>query len=296
MDIESLKNFQKIAKYESISKVANKSHISQPALSQQIRKLEDSLGQKLFVRSNRGAKLTQAGEVVLKYVDNITKTYDKMLNELEKQQKKEIKIEADITIATYCLPCALIKMHKNFPTHNYNLVSGSSDEIEEDVVNNICEVGFITRDSNEEDLVSEMVIKEKVVLISPKDYDFCENIRLEEVLNHPLIILKDECIIKENVDRALNDLGYNLDDLNIVARLETTEAIKTLVKKGYGLGFVPYNAVKEDYLDKKLQVSKIEGYNLDYNVYMVNKASKILTTETREFIEGFRNLGNNICC
>lgn len=296
MNIECLKYFQKVAKYKSISKVANKSHISQPALSQQIRKLEDSLGQKLFVRSNRGAKLTQAGELVLKYVDNIIKTYDKMLSELEKQQKREIKIEADITIATYCLPCALIKMQDNFPTHNYNLISGSSDEIEEDVLNNICEVGFITRHSNEKDLVSEIVIKEKVVLISHKDYDICENICLEEVLNHPLIILKEKCIIKENVDMAINNLGHNIDDLNIVTRLETTEAIKTLVKKGYGLGFVPYNAVKEDYFDKKLQVSKIEDYNLDYNVYMVNKTSKILTSETREFIEGFKNLGNNICC
>ena len=111
MHIESLEYFQKIAEVKSISKVANSSHISQPALSQQIQKLEDSLGKQLFLRSNRGVKLTEAGEIVLKYADNIIRTYNKMLSELTEQENEEIKIAGEYTIATYCLPCALL----NFP-------------------------------------------------------------------------------------------------------------------------------------------------------------------------------------
>lgn len=296
MHIECLEYFKKIAELKSISKVAEKSHISQPALSQQIQKLEDSLGHKLFIRSNKGVKLTPAGDVVLKYADNMLRTYQKMLSELEKQHTSEIKIEADSTIATYCLPCALLKMQNNFPNHNYNLISGSTDEIEEDVLNDLCEVGFITRPSKAEDLMSQDIIKEKVVLISPPNYNISEKVYLKEVLNHPLIILKEKCIIKENLNLALKDLGYSIDDLKIIARLESTEAIKTLVQKGYGLGFVPYNAVKEEYFNKKLQVSRIEDYNLDYDIYMVNKSAKKLSSETLEFIEGFKNMGNNICC
>jgi DNA-binding transcriptional LysR family regulator len=171
----------------------------------------------------------------------------------------------------------------------------ASDKIEENVLNDICEVGFITRNSNKEDLESKNVIEEKVVLISPKNYEIPEKIFLEEILNHPLIILQEECIIKDNLDMSLNDLGYNLDDLNILAQLESTEAIKTLVQKGYGLGFVPYNAVKEEYFDERLQISRIKDYNLDYNIYMVNKPSKKLTSETREFIKEFRNIKTHIC-
>lgn len=296
MHIESLEYFKKIAEFKSISKVANKSHISQPALSQQMQKLEDSLGQKLFMRSNRGVELTKAGELVLKYADNIIRTYDKLLDGLNDQKIDEIKIEADSTIATYCLPCALLKMNDKFSSHNYNLISGSSDKIEEDVLNDICEVGFTTRPSQEKNLVSQKVIEEKVVLASPREYDIPEKVDLEEVLNRPLIILKEKCIIKENLNLALDDIGYSLDELNIITKLETTEAIKTLIHKGYGVGFVPYNSVKEDYFDKKLQISRIEDYNLDYNVFMVNKTPKYLTGEIVEFIEGFKNLGNNVCC
>ncbi len=295
MELKCLEYFQKIADIRSISKVAEKSHISQPALSQQMQKLEDSLGHKLFIRSNRGVELTPAGEVVLKYSDNMIRTYRKMINELERKQKREIKIEADSTIATYCLPCALLAMKEKFSTHNYNLISGNSDKIEEDVINDICEVGFITRPTDEEELIVHKVIKEKVVLISKNNYDIPKKIYLGEVLDHPLIILKEKCIIKDNLELALNDLGYSKDDLNVIAQLESTEALKTLVKKGYGLGFVPYNSVKEEYLSKKIQVSIIEDYDLDYNVFMINKTSKMMNSETREFIEGFKELGN-ICC
>lgn len=296
MHIDSLRYFQKIAEVKSISKVADQTHISQPALSQQMQKLEDSLGRKLFVRSNKGVRLTKAGELVLRYADNIIRTYDKLCSALEEQQKKEMKIEADFSIATYCLPCALLKMKAEYPDHNYNLISGYSNQIEEDVLNDICEVGFVTRPCQEEELVSNKVIEEKVVLISPPNYEIPEKIALEEVLNYSLVILKDECIIKENLKKALKDLGYDLGDLKIIARLETTEAIKTLVQRGHGVGFVPYNAVKDDYADGKIQLSRVKNYDLDYNVFMINKSPDKLSVETRDFIEGFRELGNNICC
>ena len=187
-------------------------------------------------------------------------------------------------------------MREKFPTHNYNLISASSDEIEDDVLNDICEIGFITRQTQNQNLVSQNVIEEKVVLISPRNYDIPEKINLEEVLNHSFIVLKGKCIIKENLKNGLNDLGYNLNDLNIIAELETTEAMKTLVQNGYGLAFVPYNAVKEEYSDEKIQISRIKDYSLDYNVFMINKTFDKLTKETRNFIEGFKNLGNYICC
>lgn len=296
MNIECLKYFQKIAKIKSISKVANRSHISQPALSQQIQKLENSLGKKLFIRSNKGVKLTPSGEIVLKYADNIIRTYEKMLNGLNEEEQKEIKIEGEFSIATYCLPCALVNMQEKFPYHNYNLISNSSDEIEADVLNDICEVGFITKPSSEEELVTEKVITEKVVLISPPHYDLPEKINLENILAHKLIVLKESCIIKENLKDVLAKIGYTFADLNIISKLETTEAMKTLVQKGYGTALVPYNSVKDEFSANELKISRIEDYNLDYDIYMIRKSSEKLTEDQKEFIQGFKELGSNICC
>lgn len=295
MHIESLKYFQEIAKVKSISKVANNSHISQPALSQQIQKLEDSLGKELFIRSNRGVKLTESGEIVLKYADNIIRTYNKMLSDLNDQESREIKIEGEHTIATYCLPCAILNMKFKFPNHKYNLVAASSDKIEQDVSSDICEVGFTTRPAQSENLQSEEVINEKVVLISPPAFDLPEKVELEEVLEHKFVILKEDCIIKENFKEALADLGRNFSEIEVISQLDSTEAIKTLVRKGYGVAFVPYNAVRDEFSAKEINVSRITDYNLDYDIYMINKKAELLSDDVKDFIANFKKLGKHIC-
>lgn len=295
MHIESLKYFQEIAKLKSISKVANHSHISQPALSQQIQKLEDSLGKKLFIRSNRGVKLTESGKIVLKYADNIIRTYNKMLSDLNDQDSKEIKIEGEHTIATYCLPCAILNMNFKFPNHKYNLVSASSDKIEQDVLSDICEVGFTTRPTQAEKLISDKVIYEKVVLISPPAFDLPEKVKLEEILEYKFVILKEDCIIKEKFKEALADLKKDFSEIEIISQLDSTEAVKTLVRKGYGVAFVPYNSVRDEFSANEINVSRITDYDLDYDIYMINKKAKFLSEEVREFINNFKKLGKHIC-
>jgi len=295
MHIESLEYFQEIAKIKSISKVANNSHISQPALSQQIQKLEDSLGERLFIRSNRGVKLTKSGEIVLKYADNIIRTYNKMLSDLNEQESREIKIEGEHTIATYCLPCAILNMQFKFPNHKYNLVSASSDKIEQDVLSDICEIGFTTHPAQAENLHSEEVINEKVVLISPPAFDLPEKVELQEVLDYKFVILKEDCIIKENFKDALADLGSNFSEIEVISQLDSTEAIKTLVRKGYGVAFVPYNAVRDEFSAKEINVSRITDYDLDYDIYMINKKAEFLTEDVKEFIANFKKLGKHIC-
>jgi len=295
MHIESFKYFQQIAKLQSISKVANNSHISQPALSQQIQKLEDSLDKKLFIRSNRGVELTESGKIVQKYADNMIRTYNKMLSDLNDQESKEIKIEGEHTIATYCLPCAILNMNFKFPNHKYNLVSASSDKIEQDVLSDICEVGFTTKPSQAENLISEKVINEKVVLISPPAFDLPEKIKLEEVLDHKFVILKEDCIIKDNFKNSIEDLGFDFSEIEVISRLDSTEAIKTLVRKGYGVAFVPYNAVRDEFSANEINVSRIKDYDLDYDIYMINKKAKFISDEVKEFIANFKKLGKHIC-
>ncbi len=298
MHIECLEFFQKIAETKSISKVADSSHISQSALSQQMQKLEETLGYKLFTRSNRGVNLTDAGEIVLKYTDNMIRTYNKMLEGLQQKEKNKfkIKIEADFTFATYCLPCALLRMKDKYPGHDYNLVSNSSAKIEQDVLNDICEIGFVSHKSSEISLNYEKMINENVVLISLPNYDIPEKFNLKEILDHKLIMIEGECIINENLSEALNKIGHDINDLNVIANLETTEAIKTLVLKGFGIAFVPYSSIKKELYEKELKISRVKDFDLDYIIYILTKNNNKLSQSEREFIEGIKSLGYKMCC
>lgn len=217
------------------------------------------------------------------------RTYNKMLADLNNQKSKEIKIEGEHTIATYCLPCAILNMQFKFPSHEYNLIAASSAKIEQDVLSDICEIGFTTRPVEAESLNSQEVINEKVVLISPPAFNLPEKLKLEEILEHKFVILKEDCIIKENFKAALTDLNYNFDKIDIISRLDSTEALKTLVRKGYGVAFVPYNAVRDEFSAQEINVSRITDYNLDYDIYMINKKIELLSKEATEFIANFKN-------
>jgi len=298
MNIECLEYFQKIAELKSISRAANSSHISQSALSQQMQKLEESLGYKLFIRSNRGVELTESGNIVLKYTDNIIRTYNKMMEELKEQGKQQhiIKIEAAWTIATYCLPCAVYRMMVKFPNHRYDLVSNHSEKIEQDVLNDICEVGFTTSSPADKLISCHEVINEKAVLVSLINYNIPDIIELADLTKYPLLLLKGECIIKERLEEHLREKGYELDDLKVIFELDSTEAVKSMVLKGLGISFLPYSAIKNDLTSRKLKTIKIPDVTLGYSIYLITKKSSELSTSVKEFVEGFKELGNNICC
>ena len=146
MHIEYFNYFYQVAKVKSISKVAKQIHISQSALSQQIQKFENSVGYQLFKRSNKGVELTEMGEIVLQYSENILNTYKKMMTDLEKGSNisNTVAIQACHSISHYALPCSIYKIKEKFPYHQYELSTSSSDKIRSSVENNICDIGFTT--------------------------------------------------------------------------------------------------------------------------------------------------------
>ena len=154
MNIEYLRFFYEVASVKSISKVANNSHISQPALSQQIHKLEDNLGYKLLDRSNKGVQLTEAGKIVEKYAKNILKVYENMLVDLNdiSNNNKAIRIDAFPTMATYALPCTIYMIKEKYSNYNYYLNSDYSQKVESNIINDVCDVGFIEGAPDNNDL------------------------------------------------------------------------------------------------------------------------------------------------
>ena len=118
MQIDYLILFNEIAKEKSISKVANLFHISQPALSQQMQRLEDEIGLKLFSRSNRGTELTEAGAILKKYALQIISSYEDFKEDISNFQNhnRTFRICAANVIANYALPCTLYKVNQKFQT------------------------------------------------------------------------------------------------------------------------------------------------------------------------------------
>ncbi len=298
MHIECFEYFYKVATAKSISKVANSAHISQSALSQQLQKLEESLGYKLLERSNKGVELTEKGLIVLKYADNIVRTYQSMTEHLDEDSTngQTIKIEACWPIATYALPCVLYKIKNKFPQHNYELISNSYDVIEENVKNNIADLGVIYGKPSDTSLSYYEIGTDKLALVASYDYKIDEEVTFEKLLEHPLVLLNDKLNTKDMIIDKIREYGYKSKELNILYMSDSTESVKSSIFKGYGIAFLPYISIKKELYTKQLKLINIVDYSIEYQMYLINEKQGVRNKAISEFVEYFKKIGKSSLC
>ncbi len=279
----------KVGMAKSISKVAHHAHISQSALSQQIQKLEDCLECKLLTRSNKGVELTETGCVVQKYADNIIKTYNKMIEDLDNLDTNGniIKIEACWLVVTYVLPNILFKIKKKFPKHHFALIPEFSDKIQEDVLNGICNLGFSCQKPNDSSLAHHKIGTDKIVLVTLSNYKIPKEINVDDLLKYPLIMLNDKLMQNNILNEHLNEYGYSLEDLNILFNVGSIEPIKLSVLKGYGIAFLPYESVKEEIWKKELKTINISNFSMNYDMYLIHNKNTYINRCDKKLIQHF---------
>lgn len=298
MHIDALRYFHTVVEEKSISKAAAKTHISQSALSQMIHKLEEDLGVALLNRSNRGVTLTQPGEIVLKYGDNIIKNFDKMMDDLKNYDANENKIVISGTwsLSAYSLPCMLYKIKKQFQDFSFDLEAKNVTEIIHDIREDLSNLGFVDMIVEDSELNYYKMGQEKVVLIAKSDYNIPESITINDLLNVELIMCTMNKKTCEHLDDALKVIDRKLDNLNIIFNADTLTSVKSSVMNGFGMAFVPYESIKRELYENKVKLVEIENVNLDYDIYMVSKKNKKLSPSVRESREYLIEVGRKSFC
>lgn len=298
MNIEYLRFFYEVASVKSISKVANNSHISQPALSQQIHKLEDNLGYKLLDRSNKGVQLTEAGKIVEKYAKNILKVYENMLVDLNdiSNNNKAIRIDAFPTMATYALPCTIYMIKEKYSNYNYYLNSDYSQKVESNIINDVCDVGFIEGAPDNNDLFYSSVGRDRMVIVAGKDYDIPDKIAVDKLNRYPMILLIEEYKAQKVLEKKLMDLGFDIKNQNVLFSLDSIESIKTLLIKSLGISILPYSSIKKELYLKQLKEIKVFDESLEYDVNIIYKKDKEMDTSVKEFIDFLKKVGEKSFC
>lgn len=298
MHIDALRYFHNVVEEKSISKAASKTHISQSALSQMIHKLEEDLGVALLHRSNRGVTLTEPGEIVLKYSNNIIKNFDKMMDDLERYDANENKIVVSGTwsLAAYSLPCMLYRIKKHFPDYSFDLEAKTVNEVIHDIREDLTNLGFVDMVIEDPDLVYHKMGQEKVVLIAKRDYNIADKISINDLTRVELIMCTMNKKTCEHLDDALKVIDMKLDNLNVIFNADTLTAVKSSVLNGYGMAFVPYESIKHELYEKSIKLVEIEDVNLDYDIYMVSKKNKKLSPSVRDSREYLIEIGRKSFC
>jgi len=284
MNIDQLKAFRQVTQTGSFTLAAKKLFLTQPAVSQQIKSLEDSLKIILFDRTEKKIRLTREGEIILSYVRSFFDLYDEIktvAGHLHSLEKGKISVGATTVIGTYFLPKVIGSFNKKYPGVEINLKVGNSKVIHTLLKNGKIDFGFAGKLSGSVKIKNNIIHREKFFLITSPDNPILKkkNPAITDFLSNPFIFrekgTQTRVIVKKLFQKIL---GQEHPDKYI--ELHNLEAAKRMVEGGYGITLVPEIAVKEEISSGLLKRINAKEFNiyLDYYLFkntFLSRASEV---------------------
>lgn len=275
MNLETLFIFSEIVETGSMTQASERLHVTQPAMTQQIKTLESQLGSRLLDRSNKGVRPTPAGELVYRAALDIKEIHRKMTGELDslRHQRRVMHILATNLVYSYALPCTLYDIQDKFPEFTLDIGELGSAAIESKVANGQADVGFILGAPETSGVVARLMFSDRVYLTAGGADPVRESIRPRELCRHRLLMLANTHRTRQLLDRRLAELGADPSGLRIPYTLDSTESIKQSAVNGHGLAFLPYIAIKKELYNRQLRIVELEGFQLQYDYYLLKNHS-----------------------
>ena len=291
--LDQLKILHAISSEGSFKKAAEKLYISQPAVSLQIQNLERQLNTPLFYRDKRKARLTETGQLLIKYCERILSLCDetcRALDELHTLQSGSLIIGASQTTGTYLMP-RLIGIFKNkYPQISIELQVHSTRKISWGVANgniDLAVVGGEVPQELQKDLRITSYAEDELALILPLSHPLTtlEFIQKEDLYRIRFIALNTQSTIRNVIDNTLIQHGIDSSYLKIEMELNSIEAIKNAVHSGLGAAFVSVSAITKELELGMLHWAKIEGLTMKRTLSILLNPKRYYSNATQIFKE-----------
>jgi DNA-binding transcriptional LysR family regulator len=293
MELQQLKAFVAAARDRNITKAARELHTSQPALSKQLKKLEQSYNVKLLVRSGMGVDLTQDGVEFLQYVEPILEGMEELERRFSKRPKASpptpLRVGGGHAISAIVLPPLLGRFKKEHPQVEVVLRSNTSSTLEQMLIKGSLDLMVTTIAPNSTELIAEPCMRMKIVAVVAKGYSLPNPkvLTLRDVEKLPLIIRcgSDGRGMTQGFFRKLRDQGLKP---NILLRCDSPEAIKTAVLKKLGVGILYEDVVKEGLAQKSFKRVRIADLVTESQAYVVYHKQRPFSGSAEAFLDLLR--------
>jgi len=239
MDLGQLRYFTKIVEHRSFTKAAHDCSVSQPALSQQISKLEKELGQPLFERQGRSIRLTPAGQLLHLHADKILKLADDAKKQItDDGETGRICLSAIPTIAPYLLPIILKSVGSLFPKANFVISEDTTVDLLKRCSNGDVDVGIVALPAAAKYLTIEPLFDEELMLALSPDNPLNKKSKLvsADIQEEPFLLLRDTHCLVETIEHFCN--SNNFQPLT-ASRIEQLTTIQLLISLDHGVSFIP---------------------------------------------------------
>ncbi len=292
IELNYLRAFNTVAQFQSFTKASKQLHISQPALSIQIKKLEATLGLNLFYKSHNMIFLTESGLLLYEYTQKIFALVDEVDIKLSKNRvgnSKILNIGGNHTSGTYILPEIIAQYKTMYPSVNINLHVTNNTELSQ-----LIEAGTLDFTINggsipySQNISAEKILEDELVLVASPHNAICSKkyLSVEDV--------KKLCFIVHQIDSQLYVYyHYFIDELEIPEKigmnLAYIDAIKQTVCANLGVTLLPLTTVSHELAAGQLQRLRIKNRSWSYPYYLVYPKNRPLSTTAQNFITLIKN-------
>lgn len=260
IDFELYKVFYYVAKNKNLSKAANELFISQPAVSQALKKLEEELGVKLFYRTKTGMNLTDDGDVLYSYLSKPIECLNNGKRHLinEKDNKTmTIRIGSGTTLIKYSLIPVLKIFKEEFPNVKFEIVQGITNNLMEMLDNDLLDMVLLSINPGNKDDKRVLVIEEAqdVFCYKKGSFHFNKTISMNELNELPLLLQSNVSTSRKFLDELASKEHVILKSKYDIA---SYSLVLDFLKEGLGVGFVNYNHVKDEIANGNIEILKTD--------------------------------------
>jgi LysR family transcriptional regulator, low CO2-responsive transcriptional regulator len=286
MDFDQLETFLEVAKHVSFSRAAEKRFRTQPAISSQIRALEEEVGAKLFDRSGGKVSLTAAGKAFQKYVEETLEARKTMLvslAEMERVPRGEIIVGANEGTCLHILPEVFSGFKKLYPDVSVNIKRSDYAKILESVIDNSVDFGVVSLPITDNRLTAVLIHRDELVLIAPPHHPVSKlkSVTVAAIAKYPLVVPKLGHT-RDGIEQLFHERRLKP---NYTMELDSSELLKRFVAADVGIGFIASSNVQEDVRAKVLVAIPIADAQIRRDLALVFRKDKALSRAALAFID-----------
>jgi DNA-binding transcriptional LysR family regulator len=286
MDFEQLETFLEVARLSSFSRAAERRFRTQPAISAQIRALEEEVGARLLDRSGGKVSITQSGKLFQKYAEETLEARKAVLTaiaETERVPRGEIIVGANEGTCLHILPEVFANFKQQYPDVAVNIRRSDYSKILESVIDNSVDFGVVSLPVADSRLKVVLIHRDELIIIAPPEHPLgrMKSATIADVANFPLVMPKVGHT-RDALEELFNERRVKP---HYAMELDSSELLKRFVAANVGVGFIARSHAQEDVQAKVLTAIEISDAQIRRDLALVYRKDKALSRAALAFID-----------
>ena len=289
MDTRQLAAFCAVVERKSFSQAAERLGVTQPAVSLQIRSLEQRLGRQLLDRSGRRVEPTEAGLRLYASAQRVLAAEEQLLGDLAADEEGAVTGTLELGASTgpggTVVPVLLCQFQERYPEVRVRLSVFDTQTIVDQVADRQLELGIVGAGRRHRGVVFEPFFGDEVVLACPPDHRFAgKTVSLDQLKGEPLIVMQEGAGVRQVIEDELRNAGTRLRDLDVRMELGLQESVRSAVLGGHGITFISRLAIEADLAAGRIATARVRGLDPVREIFLARASGRSETRAARAFV------------